>query len=97
MKNNNCIQIRNINKSFSIGGKRKNKVLKNINLEIREGEFITIFGPSGCGKSTLLNTLMGIERPDSGTVHILGKSIWDMNADQRADFRKQNIGVVFQQ
>lgn len=97
MKNNNSIQIRNINKSFSIGGKRKNKVLKNINLEIREGEFITIFGPSGCGKSTLLNTLMGIERPDSGTVHILGKSIWDMNADQRADFRKQNIGVVFQQ
>jgi len=96
MKSKNCIQIKNINKSFSIG-KRKNKVLKDINLEIKEGEFITIFGPSGCGKSTLLNTIMGIERPDSGKIQILGKSIWDMNADERTDFRKQNIGVVFQQ
>jgi putative ABC transport system ATP-binding protein len=97
MRNKDNIQIRNINKSFPIGGKRKNKVLKDVNLEIQEGEFITIFGPSGCGKSTLLHTIMGIERPDSGKVQILGKSIWDMNADQRADFRKQNIGVVFQQ
>lgn len=97
MKNKNNIQIKSINKSFPIGGKRKNKVLKDVNLEIKKGEFITVFGPSGCGKSTLLNTIMGIERPDSGQIKILGKTIWDINADQRADFRKENIGVVFQQ
>lgn len=96
MENKDNIQIRNINKSFSIGT-RKNKVLKDVSLEIEEGEFITIFGPSGCGKSTLLHTIMGIEKPDSGRIQILGKSIWDMNADQRADLRKQNIGIVFQQ
>lgn len=90
------IKVENLYKSFPIG-KRINTVLKNINLEIYKGELVTIFGPSGCGKSTLLNTVMGIERPDSGSIKILGINLWSMNADDIADMRKRNIGVVYQQ
>jgi ABC-type lipoprotein export system ATPase subunit/ABC-type lipoprotein release transport system permease subunit len=96
MHKKKIIKIENLYKSFSIG-KRRNTVLENIDLEIYKGELITIFGPSGCGKSTLLNTVMGIEKPDSGNIFILGMHLWDMNADDRADMRKRNIGVVYQQ
>jgi putative ABC transport system ATP-binding protein len=96
MEKRKIIKIKNIKKSFKIGT-RRNLVLKDINLEIYKGELITIFGPSGCGKSTLLNTIMGIERPDSGDINILGINLWSMNADDRADMRKRNIGVVYQQ
>jgi len=96
MEKKEIIKIENLHKSFPVGG-RRNTVLKDINLEIYKGELITIFGPSGCGKSTLLNTIMGIERPDSGNIRILGITLWDMNADDRADMRKRNIGVVYQQ
>lgn len=96
MNRKEIIKIENLYKSFPIG-KRINTVLKNINLEIYKGELVTIFGPSGCGKSTLLNTVMGIERPDSGSIKILGINLWSMNADDIADMRKRNIGVVYQQ
>jgi ABC-type lipoprotein export system ATPase subunit/ABC-type lipoprotein release transport system permease subunit len=96
MEKKKIIKIQNLYKSFNIG-KRKNTVLEDINLEIYKGELITIFGPSGCGKSTLLNTVMGIEKPDSGNIFILGMHLWDMNADDRADIRKRSIGVVYQQ
>ena len=96
MKKNAIIEIKNINKSFVLG-ERENKVLTNISMEIYQGELITVFGPSGCGKSTLLNTVMGIERPDSGNISVLGMDIWNMNADDRADMRKRSIGVVYQQ
>jgi putative ABC transport system ATP-binding protein len=96
MNKKSIIKIENINKSFTIGS-RQNRVLKEISFEIFQGELITIFGPSGCGKSTLLNTIMGIERPDSGSVQILGIDLWKMNADDRADMRKRSIGVVYQQ
>lgn len=90
------IKITNIVKGFKVGN-NINTVLKDISLEIYKGELITIFGPSGCGKSTLLNIIMGIERPDSGEIEILGFNLWDRNADDRADMRKRNIGVVYQQ
>lgn len=96
MDRQEIIQVKNLHKSFSVG-KRFNSVLKDIDLEIYKNELIIIFGPSGCGKSTLLNTVMGIERPDKGTVRIFGISLWSMNADDRADMRKRNIGVVYQQ
>lgn len=95
MEKKTIIKITNLFKSFPVG-KRENTVLKNIHLEIYKGELMTVFGPSGCGKSTLLNTVMGIERPDSGEIRILGINLWDMNADDRADMRKRNIGVVYQ-
>lgn len=94
--NRRIIKIQDVYKSFTIG-KRQNRVLKGINLEIYQGELFTIFGPSGCGKSTLLHILMGIERPSSGSVEVLGTDLWKINADDRADMRKRNIGVIYQQ
>jgi len=96
MSKKRVIKIENIVKSFAIG-ERRNKVLKGINFEIYNGEFLTLFGPSGCGKTTLINTIMGIERPDQGSINILGIDLWSMNADDRANMRKMNIGVVYQQ
>ncbi len=96
MKNSELIVIKNINKSFPVGD-RINTVLKDISFNINKGELITIFGPSGCGKSTLLHIIMGIERPESGCIKIFGIDLWKMNADDRSDMRKRNIGVVYQQ
>lgn len=90
------IEIKDIRKSFPVGD-RINTVLKEVSFQISKGELITVFGPSGCGKSTLLHIVMGIERPESGNIRIFGIDLWKMNADDRADMRKRNIGVVYQQ
>ncbi|MDI7862425.1 ABC transporter ATP-binding protein [Rhizobiaceae bacterium n13] len=71
-------------------------VLKGIDLEITEGEAVGIVGPSGSGKSTLLMVLAGLERLDSGEIHIRETPLHLMNEDQLADFRGRNIGIVFQ-
>ena len=63
------LSIQNVNKSFTVDG-QKVDVLKDINLEIREGEFIAIVGHSGCGKSTLLKIIAGLEKNDTGLVTV---------------------------
>ncbi|MBC8191518.1 MAG: ABC transporter ATP-binding protein [Candidatus Marinimicrobia bacterium] len=70
--------------------------LNEIDLEIKEGEFVSIMGPSGCGKSTLMNVLGLLDNPTSGRYHFLGEEVSGYNEHQRADFRKANIGFVFQ-
>lgn len=71
-------------------------VLKGIDLAIAQGEAVGIVGPSGSGKSTLLMVLAGLERLDSGEIHILDKALHDLGEDALADFRGRNIGIVFQ-
>jgi putative ABC transport system ATP-binding protein len=71
-------------------------VLKKIDLKIGEGEAVGIVGPSGSGKSTLLMVLAGLERLDSGEIHIADKALHNLNEDALADFRGKNIGIVFQ-
>lgn len=71
-------------------------VLKKINLQLNAGESAGIVGPSGSGKSTLLMVLAGLERLDSGEVHIAGSAIHTMSEDEAAAFRGTNIGIVFQ-
>jgi putative ABC transport system ATP-binding protein len=73
------------------------KVLRNINFDIPNGGFAVIFGPSGSGKTTLLNVLSGLELPTKGRVAIASQDIYALNADQRAHFRAQNIGMVHQE
>ncbi|MBM3253253.1 MAG: ABC transporter ATP-binding protein [Candidatus Omnitrophica bacterium] len=75
------LKLENISKYF-IGRNGKLPVLKNINLEIEEGEFLCIVGPSGCGKTTLLNIIAGLERSNSGVVLHKGKSV-DMASPER--------------
>jgi len=70
--------------------------LRDVNLEIQEGEFTSIVGPSGSGKSTLLNLIGGLDNPTSGQVELDGKNIGDFNESALMDFRLHNIGFVFQ-
>ena len=70
--------------------------LNNVNVEIKEGEFVAIMGPSGCGKSTLLNVLGLLDNPSDGEYHLLDQEVSGFSERQRADLRKANIGFVFQ-
>ncbi len=70
--------------------------LNNVNLEIREGEFVAIMGPSGCGKSTLLNLLGLLDNPSEGEYHFNGTEVSRLSERQRTNLRKGNIGFVFQ-
>lgn len=70
--------------------------LNNINLEVKEGEYVAIMGPSGCGKSTLLNVLGMIDKPSSGEYFFFDEEVSRYSERQRANLRKSNIGFVFQ-
>jgi len=83
-------------KTFSNGGQQQH-VLKNLDLEIYEGDFTVIMGPSGAGKSTLLYALSGMDIPTLGTVSFLDKDISALSNDKLAIFRRDNCGFVFQQ
>ena len=84
------IRIENICKSFG-----EKQVLKNINMEIREGETLAIIGGSGSGKSTLLRLLIGLDRPTSGEIYIMGQAISHMQ-EAELDKLRMNMGMVFQ-
>jgi putative ABC transport system ATP-binding protein len=70
--------------------------LDALNLEVKAGEFVVIRGPSGCGKTTLLLTAGGMLRPTSGSVAVDGHDLYALNRHERARFRAQKIGFVFQ-
>ncbi|OGK62800.1 hypothetical protein A2334_01135 [Candidatus Roizmanbacteria bacterium RIFOXYB2_FULL_38_10] len=90
------IQINNVKKSFPVGTGVV-EVLKGINITINKGEFVIIFGPSGCGKSTLLHTLSGLEAPSEGNVMIEDKDFYKMSEDQRGLFRRDKVGMIYQE
>lgn len=87
--------LQNISKTYGQDGGAVN-ALKGVSLEIPAGQFIVILGPSGSGKSTLLNILGGMDTPTSGTVLFNGQDISRYNAKQLTDYRKKQIGFVFQ-
>jgi len=89
------LRIKNVTKSFNSSG-RTFDALKNVNLKIREGEFIAITGKSGSGKSTLLNIITGIDHPSQGSVVINGIQVHTLNETHLAKWRGKNIGIVFQ-
>lgn len=70
--------------------------LKSVDLQINAGEFVSIIGKSGSGKSTLLNMITGIDRPTTGEVYVHGSAIHDMNENQLAGWRGENLGIIFQ-
>jgi putative ABC transport system ATP-binding protein len=71
-------------------------VLRGVSLNVGVGEWVALMGPSGCGKTTLLNLLAGLDRPTAGSIRIAGQSIDTMTTAQRAVFRRDHLGVVFQ-
>ena len=89
------IQLKDVNKVYRTK-EIETLALENVNLDIREGEFVSIMGPSGCGKSTLLNIIGLHDNPTSGNVTIMDDATADMNDSQLSNFRNKNIGFVFQ-
>lgn len=89
------IKLNNLNKSYIVGHKPL-RVLKGINLEIQEGELVSIMGSSGSGKSTLLNVLGILDNYDSGEYYLDGTLIKDLSETKAAKYRAQMIGFVFQ-
>ena len=90
------IDLQNINKSYR-NGDQELQVLKDINLEVQEGEFLAIMGPSGSGKSTLMNIIGMLDRPSSGTYHLDGTEVAQLREKKAAKIRNKQIGFVFQQ
>ncbi|MFQ5648619.1 MAG: ABC transporter ATP-binding protein [bacterium] len=70
--------------------------LNNVNIEVKQGEFVSIMGPSGCGKSTLLNVIGLLDNPSSGEFFFLEQEVSKYSERQRANLRKENMGFVFQ-
>jgi len=95
-QNSEVITVSNVFKSFQVG-KQQVPVLKDVSLTVNKGDFLVIFGPSGCGKSTLLHVLLGLEKPTKGEIIMDGHKLYTYNEDQIADFRKEHIGMVYQQ
>lgn len=77
-------------------GDVQTRALNQVSLEIGQGEFVAIMGPSGCGKSTLLNILGTLDTPTSGKYFVHGKELTGMSESRLGNFRKKNIGFVFQ-
>lgn len=90
------IKTSNLSKSFSSGGALQH-VLKNIDLELYQGDFTVIMGASGAGKSTLLYALSGMDTPTLGEIDFGGQVISDLSQDGLAVFRRKHCGFVFQQ
>jgi putative ABC transport system ATP-binding protein len=89
------IIARNLSQTYR-SGTEPLTVLRDVNLQIDQNEFVAILGPSGSGKTTLLGLLAGLDSPATGSVHLAGESLNDLTEDQRARFRAGNIGFVFQ-
>lgn len=89
------IKLENISKTYG-SGEAETCVLRGVNLEIKEGEFIAIMGPSGSGKSTLLNIIGALDLPSEGKYEFLDTDVGALSNDQRALFRRHLLGFVFQ-
>lgn len=89
------IELQHISKWYNVGGKPV-FILKDINLRVKEGEFISIMGPSGSGKSTLLNIIGMLDMPDEGAYNFFGESVYHLKDKQRNELYKKNIGFIFQ-
>lgn len=89
------IQLRNITKSY-LHGFNRTFVLRNVSLDVHEGEFVSIMGPSGSGKSTILHILGMLDEPSSGEYFFMGEPVHKMSEKRRTELHRQHIGFVFQ-
>jgi putative ABC transport system ATP-binding protein len=90
------IKLEKVTKVYQ-AGEVETIALKNVDLEINEGEVVVLLGPSGSGKSTMLNVCSGLDNPSSGVITIDGEVISSMNSKELTKFRRDNLGFIFQQ
>ena len=89
------IELRNVSRSFAVGDQQVT-ALRDINLQLGNGEYLSIMGPSGSGKSTMLNLLGLLDRPTSGEYLLDGGNVTELSDEQQARVRSEKIGFVFQ-
>lgn len=89
------LSVKDIKREF-VNGEVITKVLKGVNFDVFEGEFLTLLGESGCGKSTVLNIIGGMDTATSGSFSFMGNDMSHLNTDQLTKYRRDNIGFVFQ-
>ncbi len=90
------VEVRDLIKIFNPGKPNEVKALQGIDLDIEEGEIMTIMGPSGSGKTTLLNCISGIDEATSGTVIIDGNNLQEMKDREKTRYRAEKMGFIFQ-
>lgn len=91
----NIIEAIDLCKTYKLG-EVELEVLKKVNLEIEQGEYVSLMGPSGSGKSTLLYLLGGLDKPTSGSIRIKGRELSTMKDKEESEIRRREIGFVFQ-
>ncbi|WP_346676928.1 ABC transporter ATP-binding protein [Erysipelatoclostridium sp. An173] len=97
MEKNKILIAKNVTKIYGVRTKNPYTALKDVSLEMEEGEFICVMGPSGAGKSTFINNLSTIDLPTKGFVYINGKEVRQMSEREIGRFRYENLGFIFQE
>ncbi len=92
---NSLIQIRGLDKKYRRGGEEID-VLRGLNLDVDQGEFVAFMGPSGSGKTTLLNLLGGLDVPSHGSITVAGDEITSMSGSRLTEWRARHVGFIFQ-
>ena len=94
---NSLIELKNINKYYNINKKERLHVLKSLNFEIKQGEFLMIMGKSGSGKTTLMNSLGFLDRFDDGAYLFNGEDVTHIDENKKSELRNKYMGFIFQQ
>ncbi|HXU93981.1 MAG TPA: ATP-binding cassette domain-containing protein, partial [Gallionella sp.] len=89
------IELQNVSRIFTVGDQQV-AALREIDLQLGSGEYVSIMGPSGSGKSTLLNLIGLLDRPTSGNYRLDGGNVTDLSDEEQARVRREKIGIVFQ-